>query len=257
MTERTIPSLYDDSWIYDILFGEPPTQEAISFYSALIRQYGEPVLELACGTGRVTLTLASLGFKVWGLDNSAAMIERARQKTCEKSLEIVYSIQDMRDFSLQQQFGLILIPHQSFQHLFTREDVEGCLRSVRKQLLPKGALLIQVFNPWPPLLTTGLGTRKKTSKEFYQDPQSGECYHAEYENRYNTRTQILTSTYYYHTAQDPKEKSFQLQMRQFFPQELDALIEYNGFEIIAKYGDEQFTPFDQKPYYQNVLCRPK
>ncbi|WP_165907769.1 hypothetical protein [Hydrogenispora ethanolica] len=43
-------------------------------------------------------------------------------------------------------------------------------------------------------------------------------------------------------------------MRQFFPQELDALLEYNGWTILAKYGDERFTPFAEKPFYQNVLC---
>lgn len=257
MAEQLVePNLYGGAQIYDILFAEPLSQAAISFYSTLIRQFGEPVLELACGTGRVTIALAALDFKVHGLDNSVAMIEQGKRKTRQKSLDISYFVQDMRDFAINQKFGLIFIPHQSFQHLYTREDVAGCLRSVRKHLLPEGAFLIQVFNPWPPLLTT-VPKRFKTSKEYYQDPQSGERYYAEYENQYNPGTQILTSTYYYHTERDPTERCFQLKMRQFFPQELDDLIESNGFKILAKYGDEKFTPFDQKPNYQNILCRPK
>jgi hypothetical protein len=66
---------------------------------------------------------------------------------------------------------------------------------------------------------------------------------------------LAVATYFYHTDTDSTEKAFKLSMRQFFPQELDALLGYNGFEIIAKYGDDQFTPFEQKPFYQNVLCR--
>ncbi|HYH02913.1 MAG TPA: class I SAM-dependent methyltransferase [Bacillota bacterium] len=249
-------NLYDDARIYDILFGETPAQQEIDFYSTLIGQYGEPVLELACGTGRITILLAQVGFNIQGLDIAAPMINLAQQKTRAASLDIPYSIQDMRNFALDQKFGFIFVPHQSFQHLYTRSDVEGCLRLVRNHLLPNGAFLIQIFNPSPRVLTIDGETRFKTSKEFYVDHTSGERFFAEFRNRYELHSQILDTTYYYHTDSDATEKSFKLRMRQFFPQELDALIEYNGFEIIAKYGDNRFTPFEEKPVYQNVLCRP-
>jgi 2-polyprenyl-3-methyl-5-hydroxy-6-metoxy-1,4-benzoquinol methylase len=251
-----IPDIYQDSRVYDILFGEEITQPEIEFYKKLINQFGEPILELACGTGRITIPLAKLGLHISGLDLSSAMIELAKQKARENSLAIAFYNLDMRDFSIDEKFGFIFVPYQSFQHLFTRKDVEYCLKAVRNHLLPAGAFLIQVFNPFPPILSVYLSERRKTSQEYYVDKFSGERYYAEFQSIYDTGTQIMTSTYFYHTDSARTEKSLELKMRQFFPQELDALIEYNGFEIIAKYGDNEFTPFEEKPFYQNIICKP-
>ena len=129
------------------------------------------------------------------------------------------------------------------------------MRSVRNHLKPDGAFLIQVFNPYLPLLAADPSIRRKTSKEFYQDTLSGEKFYAEIQNKYDVGTQVMDSTYFYYSDSDSDEKSFKLRVRQFFPQELDALVEYNGFEIIEKYGDNQFTPFSKKPFYQNILCK--
>ena len=246
--------LYENAQVYDVLFGAAVSQAELDFYATLIRQFGEPVLELACGTGRIIMALAQSGWEIHGLDLSSAMIERARQKAQTAGMDIPFHCADMRNFAIGRRFGFIFIPCQSFQHLYARRDVEECLAAVRSHLLPSGAFLIQVFNPYPPLLAAEPTRRLRTSREYYEDQWTGERYYAEYQNRYDAASQILHSTYYYHTDADPTEKNFQLAMRQFFPQELDALLEYNGWKIRAKYGDEHCTPFAEKPYYQNVLC---
>ena len=68
---------------------------------------------------------------------------------------------------------------------------------------------------------------------------------------------VDTSTYQYKSDDGSVHGSFDLSMRQFFPQEIDALVHYAGFEIVAKYGDLDQTPFAQQPAYQHIVCRPR
>lgn len=159
-------NLYEDAHVYDVFFGAAVSQPELDFYSFFIRQFGEPALELACGTGRITTALARSGLDLHGLDLSPAMLEHARQKAQAAGKDIPFYCADMRDFAIGRRFGFIFIPCQSFQHLHTRKDVEGCLAAVRDHLLPGGAFLIQVFNPYPPLLASDPTRRIPTSREI-------------------------------------------------------------------------------------------
>ncbi|HEX3047843.1 MAG TPA: class I SAM-dependent methyltransferase, partial [Bacillota bacterium] len=113
MQNQGISNIYEEARIYDIIFGEPVSEQDLEFYRTLINQFGEPVLELACGTGRVTIPLAKMGFQIAGLDLSKAMTHLARQKSQEAALNISFYNADMTDFSIDQRFGFIFIPNQS------------------------------------------------------------------------------------------------------------------------------------------------
>ena len=69
-----LPDLYDEQYL--------DYRDDLSFYSRLADDQGGPILELGAGTGRVTATLARRGYEVVGLDNSEAMLERARAYVC-------------------------------------------------------------------------------------------------------------------------------------------------------------------------------
>ncbi len=73
----TPPSLYDLAEVYDAILPPGPCEP---FYREEARRAGGPVLELACGTGRLTVPLAQDGHEVVGLDASTAMLARAREK---------------------------------------------------------------------------------------------------------------------------------------------------------------------------------
>ena len=89
------PSLYDEADLYDAIV-QPGPREA--FYREQARQWGGPVLELACGTGRLTLPLARDGHEVLGLGASRAMLDAARRKAA--GLPVRFVLGDMRDFDL-------------------------------------------------------------------------------------------------------------------------------------------------------------
>jgi SAM-dependent methyltransferase len=106
------------------------------FYQALAEQTGGPVLELGCGTGRLTIPLARAGFAITGLDIVPAMLERARQKA--GGLPVRWVEADVRSFQLETQFRLIFATTGVVEHMLTRQDQEALLARVREHLAPDG-----------------------------------------------------------------------------------------------------------------------
>jgi ubiquinone/menaquinone biosynthesis C-methylase UbiE len=142
---------------YDAGMGaEADAMHDTPFYLALAREAaarGQAVLELACGTGRVTLPIAREGIEVVGLDNAAAMLDVARRKAAAEDLDVTWVEADMRDFDLGRRFGLVIIPYRSFLHLLTDADQAACLDAVYRHLLPGGRFATNFFAP--PVATAG------------------------------------------------------------------------------------------------------
>lgn len=251
--------LYDLPRLYDTLMGEPPSARALQLLDELIAEHGAPVLDLACGTGRYTIPIAQRGHAVTGVDINPRMLARGPEKAERAGAKIEWVEGDMRELSLGRQFGLVMVPSQSFQHMHAREDVERALACVREHLAPSGALLLQLFVPAPRLLARALddGGPFTTSEPSYTDPESGRELSASIRVRYDAAAQVIHSTYRYVSDDGSITGTFELSMRQFFPQEIDALLHYNGFEIVEKYGDLDKTPFAQRPEYQHIVCRPR
>lgn len=107
---------------YDVSVLDWPGE--IDFYQELAqeaRSRGQPVLELACGTGRVALRLAQENLQVVGLDRCPAMLQVAQEKSIGIST-LRWINGDMRSFELEMRFGLIIIPGHAFQNLVTAAD---------------------------------------------------------------------------------------------------------------------------------------
>jgi ubiquinone/menaquinone biosynthesis C-methylase UbiE len=140
-----IDHIYQDGRRYDQLFAG--SNQDLAFWFDQARQHRDPVLELACGTGRVTIALAKQNFKMTGLDNSEAMLNEAKRKSAAANVEIEWIEGDMRDFDLGKTFSLIILPANALCHLLSLEDFEACLACVKKHLDSGGKFLIDVFVP--------------------------------------------------------------------------------------------------------------
>lgn len=103
------------------------------------------MLELGCGTGRLTIPLEREGHDITGLDNSDRMLRRARSKPIAVGVDATWSEGDMRGIDLSRQFSLIFCPFGTFNHLH-RDEVSECLASVREHLLPDGHFVLDTFN---------------------------------------------------------------------------------------------------------------
>lgn len=141
-TEPPLPSPFDDGDLYDAIFHDFDMD--LEFWRARAREAGGPVLEVACGTGRVTLPMAEAGADVEGFDLFPAMLERLRAKAAERNLNIPANVADMRDFHASRRYALIAIPFNAFLHNLTQADQLATLRCCREHLRPGGRLIMHV-----------------------------------------------------------------------------------------------------------------
>jgi SAM-dependent methyltransferase len=117
------------------------TDQDVDFWLEVAQRAGGPVLELACGTGRVTGPLAAAGFDVIGLDVDPGMLAYGRQGPFPLPRLIAA---DMRHFALHQLFAAVIVPYNSFQLLTDPADVSACLQCVRDHLVPGGVFGLEV-----------------------------------------------------------------------------------------------------------------
>jgi SAM-dependent methyltransferase len=150
------PKALYDSFIADYYDSSPIVVNRthdVAFYAGAARKYGDPVLELGCGTGRVTMAIGEAGYRVVGLDISEKMLERAEEKRSalrREARERVHLVQgDMTEFDLKEKFRTIIIPFRPFQHLLETEQHMGCLKSARKHLAAGGHLIVDFFQTDP------------------------------------------------------------------------------------------------------------
>jgi SAM-dependent methyltransferase len=242
--------IYRNGRHYDAMF--PGVGNFLAFWLRQAQAYGDPILELACGTGRITIPLAQQGFRVTGLDNSDNMLQEARKKAAAISTAVEWVKADMRDFDLGQRFSLIILAANTLCHLLYLADFEATMACVRRHLKPDGKFIIEVFVPDPALLLDEPGTRSSFAE--YQDP-NGRGQIVVTESRvYEADTQISRITTHHAIPGEQEEQIGRLDMRMYFPQELDALLKYNGFHIQDKFGSFEQTPFDAQAQHQIIIC---
>ncbi len=214
---------------------------------------GGPLLDLACGTGRMALRMANLGYQVTGVDITPEMIEWARQKAAKQGAAIDWVVADARTFQLQKRFPFIYMLENVFQFFLTRADQEAMLARVREHLLPEGCFLFETRNPNPRNLLIG----RHPEGERFTLPDGGQLLTAA-EQYYDPMTQIQhytrRLTYLYSNGQR-KEKTFHTALRYVFPQEMEALLYYNGFQIHTCYGSWQQDPLTADSPSMIYVCQ--
>jgi len=161
----------------------------------------------------------------------------------------------MRNFDLGEKFKLIFIPAQSLSHLHTREDIENCFSCVRQHLADDGRFLIEVFNSSVQMLARESGHRYAVGQ--YNDPKGDSQVFVTEEVSYDSASQVNHIQWFFRNEGSNEEAMLSFEMRQFFPQEIDALLWYNEFLIEHKYGNYHEEEFSSDAWKQLIICRPK
>lgn len=121
-------------------------QEDFPLYERYAKILKGSILEIGCGTGRITAHLARQGFKVTGMDISAPMLEIANEKRNTLALEVSLTFiqEDMCSFQLSEFFKMIIVPLGTFNHLLSKRKQMQCLTCIHDHLLPEGAVIFDL-----------------------------------------------------------------------------------------------------------------
>jgi SAM-dependent methyltransferase len=149
---------FDDGALYDLFFER--LDLGLDFYLGLARATGGPVLDVACGTGRIMLPCLKAGVEVEGLDLFPSMLARLRQKASALGFEPPLHLASMAGFRLPRRYALIMITFNAFVHNLTTEDQLATLNACREHLQPGGMLAFDTAFPGPAWIAAPNSTRE-------------------------------------------------------------------------------------------------
>jgi SAM-dependent methyltransferase len=225
---------------YDL---NPSYPDDVPFYLARIPSADAAVLELGCGTGRVSVPLALHCGLFVGLDHSRDMAARCRERLDEAGLgtdRARVEIADISRFHLPERFDLIVAPFRVFQSLETDEQVEGVFRGIREHLAPEGRCILNTFRPLGSAAQLVAKWAARDETESWSVPTvDGRIVCVD--RRAGIRSEPLTlypeHVYRRYRGSELVEESvLPIVMRCYYPDELLDRIRSEGFEVTAKWG---------------------
>ncbi len=231
--------------------------EDVEFYVSLVRRLQpRKVLELGCGTGRITLPLAEQGaqlaFDVTGLDSQAEMLETAKKRLLEappKVRERLRLIQgDMRTWQSESAFDLIVIPCSSISHLLTLQDQLTVWNQCRRNLRPGGRFVVEITMPNMATFADSFNVPPRALVEIdvdKSDESDGVRFIRRKTSRYLSHEQCAETRFLYEKYQNGRAIDGYIDDfagHVFFPRELQLLFLHTGFEVEQTLGDYRGRP---------------
>lgn len=240
-----------DAGLYDSYSTGLDGDEA--FYVEEAKKADGPVLEIACGTGRIMIPIAESGVSIVGLDRAPAMLEVARRKIAalpdetRRRMQIVEG--DMRTFSLERRFPLAIIPYRAFLHLMTADDQRRALTRIREHLTDGGRLVFNVFDPSIELIAAYMRPPRGTLNHLgsFTHPETGRRVMVSDTRRYDPLEQTLEEHRFFEEVDEEgrvlSKTVTPLYLRYVYRFEMQHLLERCGYEVEALYGDFGRGPF--------------
>jgi len=220
--------------------------EDVDVYLNFAELSGSPLLELACGSGRLLLPLAEAGFEVTGVDNSTNMLNLAEQRLQQAGLAARYTLvqQDMCSLHLDQKFRMAFIALGSFGHMITRKEQQQALRAIRNHLATGGRFILDISNADARYMENlsgqvlHQGTWQRDDGAFvshFVSPAS------------STKKHLLELTHFYdvHRQGMPVQRTIsRTQLYLFERGEMELLLEQAGFVVKEVYGEFNMGAFE-------------
>lgn len=133
--------------VYDLFMNNVPYEEWCRYLTGLLEEYGISgglLLELGCGTGSMTELLSQKGYDMIGVDNSEDMLEIAMDKRVDSGHDILYLLQDMREFELYGTVRAVISICDSMNYILEEEDLLQVFRLVNNYLDPGGYFIFDL-----------------------------------------------------------------------------------------------------------------
>lgn len=146
LPEYEYKGLMAQAW--DVLRGDTSNWEDRFFYLEAIQKYGQPVLDVGCGTGRILLDFLAQGIDIDGVDNSPDMLQLCSEKAEHLGLKPHLFEQYMEDLALRRQYQVILVPSSSLQLVIEPEMIDKVMQKLWQHLRPGGYLVAPLMTIW-------------------------------------------------------------------------------------------------------------
>ena len=193
------------------------------------------ILDLGCGTGRMTLELAKRGYDMTGVDYSSEMLDLARERAEEEDLHgILWLNQDMRNFELYGTVGVTVSCLDCMNHLTSGADFKKCLSLVHNYLVPDGLFVFDVNGRHKFESVYG-------SNSYVMENESSMCV---WQNDYNEKSGICEFyiTFFAENEDGTYERYDEIQKEKMYTlRSIRKMLSDSGFEFIGAYSDFDFS----------------
>jgi len=244
---------YNDPISYDIE-NDAYTGELNLLGNWAIKQ-GGPIIDLACGTGRMTIPLAQKGFELIGVDIHAGMLELAKKKANEIFIQIEWLEQDCTMLQIDKKSPLIFMVGNSFQHFHTNEQQNLVLRSIHNHLEKDGIFIFEMRFPNAEELL------QQSTEEYwktYTDTVENKKVDVYTISNYDPLEQIqhyTTIRKYLDDSNVIEERRTNISLRYTYPKEMERLLSENGLDILHIYEDWKESPLSRGSDEMIYVCR--
>ncbi len=246
--------------VYDNINSEIDYSAWADFIEACFNRFlpkkPELVLDLACGTGRMTFELRSRGYDMIGADASEDMLFKAYDKAFDKDIhDILFIKQDMRDFELYGTVGAICCCLDSVNYLTEEGDLDKCFSCVHNYLDPDGLFIFDVNTPYKFENIYGSNHYIFEDNDSY-DRQA----YCGWQNEYDKESGLCNFYLSVFTADEDGRymRSDEIQTERCYDGEfLTSKLQLNGFEVIGFYSDFDFSVPNKTSERWYIVARAK
>ncbi|MGH3278920.1 MAG: class I SAM-dependent DNA methyltransferase [Trebonia sp.] len=215
------------------------------FFVTVAKEHGGPILEVGCGTGRVTKQIAAAGLDIDGLEISPERLRIAREGM-PAGYQGSLLCEDMRDFKLPGSYRLAMLPYRVLQELATAAEKIQCLSCVHAHLDEGGLVLVDNYNPSIPMLARDPGASARVTQKTGPGGETVRRTDRVVSRDYLNQTQQLEVTYDIRYP-DGRTEHFVIpyETSYLFRFELEHLLARCGFTARALWGGYGFEAFGQ------------
>ena len=230
-----------------------------------------PVLDVACGSGRLLLPLAKDGYRVVGVDRSAPMLAKAqkrlrRNKSAQSRTSLLLA--DMRDFAFKPRFGFAVCAFHSLQHIVETKELKQVFSNIFNSLKPMGRFAFDVLAPNPDWLNRD--PNKRWGRTSFRHPSTGQRIEYSTNHRFDSQRRVVHMNIFYRALEPPvkqgakapssptdvppfqdlileenEERIVRLSHRQFELSEIETLVRSAGLRFRETFGSFQGESFDE------------
>jgi hypothetical protein len=197
-------------------------------------------LELAVGTGRVALPLASKGVEVHGIDASEAMVAKLREKPGGRDISV--TLGDFADVLVEGRFRLVFVVFNTLWALLTQEDQVRCVRNVAEHMTDDGTFVVEALVPDPARFDRGqrLQVRRVEIDRVFLDATTHDAEH----QRVDSQLIVIEG--------GGATRMFPVQARYIWPTELDLMAQLAGLRLRERWGGWGREPFTHPGWHVSV-----